>query len=219
MLILPGDRIQVARLFNFFLQGEQLAFDCALRQSQIFPDDISRRFFATQARQEKFHARVFRCGIGILAPKGIGRFSKNAAMESYRNQLESALAGGDLALSLLGMQIILEGLGDVALQHISDGCGPRGIGFSRIRRMALGQEDAHHNFGIRRFLAFFAGEAEAVETNRTHFDDYYGQLQNIIESVAPLFEHFDEDPLQYLKEFESSLPEFFQPESTPLKVA
>jgi len=58
MTLLPGESIQIARLFQFFLQAEQLAHDCARRQSEIFPDRVSRNFFATQARQEKFHARV-----------------------------------------------------------------------------------------------------------------------------------------------------------------
>jgi hypothetical protein len=214
MFIIPGDRIQVARLFDFFLQGEVLAYDCALSQSEKFPDVTSRRFFKAQGRHEKFHAQVFRCGIGILAPKGIGRSSKNAAMESYRYLIESSLARNDLALSLLGMQIGLEGLGNVALKHISDGFGPRDIGFDRIRKMIEGQEDAHQAYGLQRFMMFFDSEAEIPETYHQHFEEYYHLLKDMMASVGMLFEHFNENPQQYLAEFNAKLPDFLRPTAT-----
>ena len=42
MLLASEERLQIARLFNFLLQGEQLAFDCATKQVELFEDAASK---------------------------------------------------------------------------------------------------------------------------------------------------------------------------------
>jgi len=207
MFLLPTEHRQIARLFDFLLQGEQLAFDCASAQMQLFEDRASRNFLRNQARQEKFHYRVFKSGIGILAPKGISGTPGTRQMQSYRRVLEAALKRGDRAETLLGMQVLLEGLGDVTLQHIGAGFGRRRLQFlcRRVRHLVTGQEDAHHSFGLRRLRSLMQ-EEPASEAIARRSQDYLELLEQLLGSVADLFEYFDEDPEIYKKEFQQSLP-------------
>ncbi len=136
MFLLPDESKQIARLFNFFLQGELLATDCARMQKNIFSDKYSKQFLSRQVRQEQFHTKVFKAGIGILMPRGVGGRVGLETIQNYRKLLEEALLRGDQAESLLGMQIILEGLGDVVLKKISMGFPTRGLNFQRVRKMS-----------------------------------------------------------------------------------
>jgi hypothetical protein len=209
MFVLPTEHRQIARLFDFLLQGEQLAFDCASAQMHLFEDRASRNFLRNQARQEKFHYRVFNSGIGILAPKGISGTPGTREMQSYRRLLEDALKRGDRAETLLGMQVLLEGLGDVTLQHIGAGFERRRLKFlcRRVRQLVAGQEDAHHSFGLRRLRTLMRDEPAAEAISRRS-QDYLELLEQLLGSVAVLFEYFDEDPELYKREFQQSLPEW-----------
>ena len=92
------------------MQGERLAVDCAQVQAKIFADAKLCRFLTNQARQERFHAQVFKAGIGILMPKGVEKPAGSVAMHHYRRLLEDALARKDAMETLLGMQVVLEAL-------------------------------------------------------------------------------------------------------------
>jgi hypothetical protein len=201
------ERRQIARLFNFLLQGEQLAFDCASKQSMIFDDRISRRFLKAQARQEALHAKIFKAGIGILTPRGIGEPLAKKQMNEYRRLLEANLEHGHRAESLLGMQIIFEGLGDITLTRISDGFPTRGLAFRRVRHLIVGQEDAHHSFGLRRF------QQELGSTNRDinkliHQSQLHLEvLDTILIAIRSFFEYFEEDAGEYLGELIAMMPD------------
>lgn len=209
MNLLPTEHRQIARLFDFLLQGEQLAFDCASAQATLFDDRASQKFLRNQARQEKFHYHVFKSGIGILAPKGISGTPGKLEMQSYRRLLEAALRRGDRAETLLGMQVLLEGLGDVALKHISAGFETRHLQFlcRRVRHLVAGQEDAHHSFGLRRLDALMQ-QPELAEAMRQRSQDYLELLDRLLDSVAELFDFFGEEPQCYKREFQQSLPEW-----------
>lgn len=209
MFILPREHRQIARLFDFLLQGEQLAFDCASQQIHLFEDRASQNFFRNQAHQEKIHYRVFKSGIGILAPKGISGTPGKKAMRSYRQLLEAALQRGDQAETLLGMQVLLEGLGDITLKHIDAGFEQRRLQFlcQRVRHLIVGQEDAHHSFGVRR-LQLCLQDAAVAESLTRRSQNYFEILEQLLESVADLFEYFDENPQLYIDEFQQSLPDW-----------
>jgi hypothetical protein len=213
MILLPGKHQHTARLFHFLLQGEQLAFDCASQQIRLFEDRASRNFLRNQARQEKFHLRVFKSGIGVLAPRGISGAPGVKAMGTYRRLLEEALGRGDRAETLLGLQVLLEGLGDVTVKHIDSGFGHRKLEFlcRRIRHLITAQEDAHHSFGIKRLQQCFAG-APLPEHIISRSEDYLELLEQLVNSCADLFAHFDEDPRQYREEFYQDLPAWLRGE-------
>ncbi|NKB36102.1 MAG: hypothetical protein GKR93_02885 [Gammaproteobacteria bacterium] len=206
MLPASDERKQIARLFNFLLMGEQLAHDCARRQSLIFEDTPSRRFLQAQARQEALHAKIFKAGIGILAPRGIGEPLAQTEMSQYRSLLESALDRGDKLESLLGMQILLEGMGDVALKRISSGFASRNLAFNRVRKLIVGQEDAHHNFGLRRFQQLIGSQASEWQGMRYQSELYLEVLNNMLHTLQPFFEFFDEHAEDYIDELQGMLP-------------
>ena len=214
MFLLPDESKQVARLFNFFLQGELLATECARKQIHIFSDKYSKRFLIRQARQELFHTKVFKAGIGILMPRGVGEPVGLTSMQSYRRLLEAALQRGDQAESLLGMQIILEGLADVALKKISMGFPTRGLNFRRVRKIITAQEDAHHLFGIRRLSQLIDQDENILPSLLIRAEDYIELTESLMASVAELFEYFDEEPAQYLQEFHQALPAWLMEKKT-----
>ncbi len=207
MLLASEERRQIARLFNFLLQGEQLAFDCATRQAQLFQQTAASRFLLSQARQEATHVRIFKAGIGILAPRGVGEPLGKVAMARYRSLLGSALDKGEQAESLLGMQIILEGLGDIALHRISAGIPARGLAFHRVRQLLVVQEDAHHRFGLRQFQNLMALQPDEADTIYRRAEDYLALAEELVCSIRPLFEYFDEDPRDYISELQRSIPQ------------
>ncbi len=198
---------KIARLFAFLLQGERLAFDCVSKQVLLFDDKPSQKFLKNQARQEKFHCQVFKAGIGITAPRGVSNVPGGKEMQIYMRLLTEALERGDQAETLLGAQIILEGLGNVAIRHIDAGFELRGIGSicQRVRYLILSQEDAHHAFGLQRFKANF-GDGPVPDYLIKRSQDYFNLLKSLMLSVSELFFYFDEQAEQYTEELYADLP-------------
>lgn len=209
-MFLPADeRQQISRLFAFLLQGEQLAYDCASKQAIFFNDKTSQKFLKNQARQERFHCQVFKSGVGILSPRGVSNVPGQQEMQAYRQLLSEALDRGDQAESLLGMQIIMEGLGDVAVKHISAGFDYRDVGFMchRVRHLILGQEDAHHAFGLQRFKSLHNNKP-IPDYLIQRSQDYLELLESLMGSVSELFDYFDEQAELYVEEFYADLPDW-----------
>ena len=215
MFLAKTDKDHISQLFAFLLEGEQLAFDCASTQASFFTDASSKKFLLNQARQEKFHYRVFKSGVGILAPRGVRNIPGKKEFLTYRRLLTEALDRQDRAESLLGMQIIMEGLGDVAVNHISAGFDYRNIGFmcQRVRHLVLGQEDAHHQFGITRFHACLPGD-NIPDYLLKRSQDYLELVNSLMHSVSELFDHFDENAVEYLEEFYADLPDWISVQRT-----
>ena len=207
MRLASEERRQISRLFNFLLQGEQLAFDCASKQSIIFENDVSRRFLKAQARQEALHTKIFKAGIGILTPRGSGEPIAKRQMNDYRKLLDSNLERGHRAESLLGMQIIFEGLGDIALTRISDGFPTRGLAFRRVRHLIVGQEDVHHSFGLRRFQQELGSTNRDINKLNHQSQLHLEVLDTILIAVKPFFEYFEEDSGEYMGELLSMMPD------------
>src|SRR5712691_8943519 len=106
-----------------------------------------RRFLAGQARQEALHAAVFQGAIAWLAPRHLSACPLLPALERYRALIEDAIRRGRFLETVLAEQVILEGLGEAILGRIEAGLVKRKAGFSRLRRILLHQEEAHHDFG------------------------------------------------------------------------
>jgi len=209
MFILPDERHHIARMFAFLLQGEQLARDCSRRQIELFEDQAAKKFLRNQSRQEQFHSSVFKAGVGVLAPRGISGIPGQKQMSDYRRLVEEALQRGDAMESLLAMQIILEGLGDVLVKRIDAGFELRGMGIlcRRVRHLIVGQEDAHHAFGVNRFKQSFEHQ-EVPDYLLERSQVYLGLLDELVASVSPLFIYFDESVEDYMCEFYAELPDY-----------
>lgn len=206
----PDEPLQIARLLGFLQQGEWLARDIAARQAHLATCPALRRFFAMQSRQEAFHAAVFQNAVHWLAPRGV-RPPAPEPLAQYRAGIEAALARGDVAESLLALQVLFEALGDVVLQAIDAGIEWRGGGFARLRRVLRAQEQAHHAFGVRALDGLIASGQDSMERLRGQSGVYFGLIDGMCRALADLFAGFDENPADYLQRFHDRLPAWTRP--------
>ena len=145
-----GRELRIARLFNVLWHGERMACAIAMRQARVCREPKARRFFALQATQEALHATVFHAAATLLAPRGrLLRTPAIAALDDYRRRLDDDLAAGDLTGSVVGLQVVLEGLGDVVLKRLNPELNRHGARFAPWQKLLLAQEDIHHAFGCR----------------------------------------------------------------------
>src|SRR5262245_64320873 len=112
------------------------------------------------------HARVFQGAIAWLAPRYLRNTTILPALEDYRKLLFDALARKDLIETVLAEQVILEGLGEAILTRIEAGLVKRAAPYSRLRRIMLYQEEAHHGFGRRLERAMADGHTDTVSLRR-----------------------------------------------------
>jgi hypothetical protein len=206
MLVRPDERVPIARLLTFLEYGERLAHDCAKAQAALAAEKGQQRFLLSQARQESAHAWVFQGAIGWLAPKHIGDNPFLPALEQYRALLEDALQRRDFPETLLAEQVILEGLGEAILARIEEGLAKRDAPFSRLRRMLLHQEEAHHDFGRRMLDQAFAVGATSPDHLRARAQEYLALTDRMVSTLGDLFASIDEDPQLYMARAKSYLP-------------
>lgn len=146
----PGSELRIARLFNVLQHAERIACAVAMRQARLCRAPRARRFFALQASQEALHATVFHVATTLLAPRRHSLLTPAfAVLDDYRRRLESDLAAGDLDASVVGLQVVLEGLGDVVLKRLNPELNRHGARFAPWRQLILAQEDSHHAFGCK----------------------------------------------------------------------
>ena len=207
MFIAPDHRRSAARLFALLHAGELVAERVASRQATLVEDPIAKRFCRGQARQEAFHSRVFGTVIHVLCPKGV-RNLQLPTMPKYQALLDDALARGDLAESLMGQQVILESFGEVLLTAIDRGIQKRGLGFGRLRRVILAQEEAHHATGERLLEETIADHPTKRHMLQTRAADYLELIEEMFTVGAPLFTAFNEDPAEYRRQFNAKLPDW-----------
>jgi hypothetical protein len=197
MLIRGDERQQVARLLALLVQGERHAHDCARAQARLVEDRSMARFLVNQARQETVHARVLTAGMLCLAPRGVAPGAEIRLLERYRRLLDDAIGRRDLNETLLAQQVILEGLADAVLGCLDVGMELRNLGFRRLRRTIIGQEAAHHSFGVRRLQEAVGDDGEEQRRLAHRAAIYLALVDDIIDELAGVMELFHEDPVHY----------------------
>ncbi|WHZ22777.1 MAG: hypothetical protein OJF47_001889 [Nitrospira sp.] len=206
MLVLPDERVPIARLLSFLEQGERMAHTCARAQVALAPDATAQRFLTTQAKQEAMHAMVFQGAIAWLAPRHLGDAPFLPALEDYRRLLDDAIRRGDWLESILAEQVILEGLGEAILTRIETGMEKRGAPFQKLRRTLLRQEEVHHGFGRRGLeQALMDGRADPDRLRR-QADGYLELTETMVLTLAQLFETIDEDAAVWAADVRGFLP-------------
>lgn len=195
------EKKHIARFLSFLLSGEKIAHRCSAEQARICEDGPTKRFLRTQSRQEKFHAATFQSAILCLTPKGVSNPAKSQ-LQQYESLLNEATKKHDLYTSIVGLQVVLEGMGEIALSHFDRGIRNRGNGYQKIRSAILSQEDSHHIFG----LDFLKTSASSANTT-TRTGDYLFLIEDMLTSLHGLFDFFDEDSSNYLSQFHHSLPD------------
>ena len=202
MNIASDEKKHIARLLNFLLSGEKVAHCCSARQASLCGDGAMKRFLVNQSRQEKFHAMTFQSAILWLAPKGVS-IPAQKQMQQYESILLQATENDELLDSIVGLQVILEGMGDIVLSHFDTGIKQRDIGFQKIRRAILAQEDSHHEFGIN-----YLNMNSKPASNSSQISNYLSLINEMLDSVQGLFDYFNEDINQYRSEFDYILPKW-----------
>jgi hypothetical protein len=206
MVVLPDERVPIARLLTFLEHGERMAHACAKAQATLAPDTKAQRFLTTQARQEAIHAVVFQGAIAWLAPRHLGEAPFLPALEEYRRLLDGALARGDWFESVLAEQVILEGLGEAILTRIDRGMDKRQAPFRSLRRMLLHQEEAHHGFGRRVLEQAMAEGMIDANALRRRAPDYLALTESMVLTLCHLFETIDEDASAWAADVRTFLP-------------
>ena len=206
MLLPAGERQHFARLLRILMFGEHLAERCARRQAQIATDPALQRFFLAQARQEKFHALVFHHSALWLAPKGTVHPPSFAPLQQYEALLEEALHRRDLAETLLAQQVMIDGLGEVILRRLDTAMTRHGWGLTRLRRLLLNQEQAHHHFGLRQLERCVANDVTAQDRLQRRAPAYLALIEQMLEDFQDAFAFFDENLGEFLHDVQRDLP-------------
>ena len=79
--------------------------------------------------------------------------------------------------------------------------------------MILGQEDAHHSFGLARFDALLENQP-IPDRLQQRSQDYLELLESLVYSLSDLFHYFDENSADYLNEFQAGLPDWISVQHT-----
>jgi len=207
----PDERVPMARLLKFLELGEQLAHDSAKAQAALAPGIKEQRFLLGQARQESYHALIFRGAIAWLAPRHLGDSPLLPALARYRQLIESSVNARDWYETLLAEQIILEGLGEALLYRIEEGLMKRQAPFGRLRRILLHQEEAHHGFGLRLIGRALDEGHISVEQLRAKAPVYLALTHEMVMSLAELFDSIDEDVTAWASDVNRYLPAWLLP--------
>lgn len=171
-------RLKFSRLIGVLCAGEELAARVALSQSRLAPEPWMRRALEAQARQERGHTRAA-AGVATLVG-GRGRAPAVFALLGVR--LEADLEAGNLAGSLIGLQGVVEHLGETLLERLGHHTHPGGALLHPLREHILAQEHGHARLGARCLVALtVTGQDQAVA-------DYAGLGLETARAVADLLE-------------------------------
>ncbi len=139
---------QLARLMEVLHQGETLAAATAARQSRLAPVPWMRHALQVQAAQERNHAALARVAAHLTGASPVLTGTPDV-VAALRQRLDHDLATGDLACSLLGLQGVVEHMGEVLLEQLGNQVHPAGAVLHALRRKVLAQEHGHVQLGAR----------------------------------------------------------------------
>ena len=109
---------------------------------------------------------------------------------------------------LVGQQVVLEHLGQVVLARLDAEVSRRGLGFVRLQRTVLRQEQAHHAFGSRLVNSQLQAQQFDLAEMQTLVEGYVELADDILVEVSPLLESLDEDVEAYRRELRRDLPQW-----------
>lgn len=189
----------LASLFSLLAEGEALAARAAREQAEFCSELRQQRFFRAQARQEQFHHLVF----GRAAAFFGGTRSSNRALAAYVRKVEHALQNQALFESVIAVQVVLEGLGEVMLKRLDAGIAKRGLGFTRLRRLILEQEKSHHRFGESLIVEW----QEQATQMRCISSPYLDLVDEVIDEAHLITDFLHLDPAILRTEVRATLPQ------------
>ncbi len=201
---------ELARAATLLEAAERLALHAASAQTAIVREPRAARFFALQARQEAFHARVFATTAAFLAPGPALAHPGEAALAAYRARLDGDLGAGDLWSSVVGVQVALEALGAAVLEELEGRLVRHLPALAPLHRVLARQEAAHHAFGLQRVERARASGELAGPRARAAAADYRGLATGLLAACAELLDGLGETAAPYAARFEALLPAWFR---------
>lgn len=205
MLIRPGARAEIGRLFACLQYGEELAHDCASSQEHLAPERW-RSSIARQSRQELQHARIFSRATSVIAPLRPPPVPR--PLKIFRTRLEGACARGDLLETLVGQQIVLESFGELVLSRMDRKFDQYGLGFKRVRKVLLHQEQGHLAFGGRAVRDLVQTGTTTVSQVRALSIPYLSLVDGILDELQPVFDVVHADSAEFKSAMRLRLPEW-----------
>ena len=198
----------LAHLFDFLQLGEELAGNAARLQAQYIQPTSPKtaKFLRAQSRQESFHRHVFSNAVRLLDKKYVRPTGTERVFQAYYQQVDDALSQGHFAETLFGIQVMLEGVGEVVLENLEQGLVKREAGLQRIRRIILNQEKAHHGFGLRQLEHFMVHENISRDEMKQRSQDFQALGWQLLDDMAPVFVGLDEDQGCYARAVAQELP-------------
>ncbi len=200
------ERRALYRLLIVMAQGERVAMDGANRQAEIAPTRSARRFLRSQARHEGFHAWVFDQACHLLSPKSIRYGDIPKELWHWQRQIRDAVRRGDFPQSVLLQQVFLEGLGQVFLKRMDLQLVLRGDHLARLRRLILGQEAKHHQFGLQLIEQLTVMDPEITDRLRRRSGELFAQAEALLFNLSESFDILDGDPVDYQNELRQAVP-------------
>lgn len=147
MLIAPDRARRLARLVRVLAAGEGLAARVAAAQSRRADRQQLRRALALQAEQETGHFQIAqRLCDALPEPQGCG--PALAALARLERRIGRDLDAGALASSVVGLQGVVEHLGEALLERLD----PARYGLTALgplHRKILAQERGHLRLGAQ----------------------------------------------------------------------
>ena len=175
---------RVAQLIEVLRQGEILAAHAAQRQSRIAPLPWMRRALEIQAAQERSHVALASVAAGIAGFTHCRGAMPNL-IAPLQQQLERDLDAGNLAASLLGLQGVIEHLGETLLEQLGKHAHPAGAPLHALRRKVLAQEHGHVQLGARCLQTLAPGmeQADALNSYRALGRDAAVQMTGLLDDA------------------------------------
>lgn len=147
MLIAPDRTRRLARLVRVLAAGEGLAARVAAEQSRRAGRERLRCALALQAEQETGHFRIAqRLCDALPEPQACG--PALATLAQIERRIERDFAAGALASTAVGLQGVVEHLGEVLLEKLEP--ARHGLpGLELLHRKILAQERGHLRLGAQ----------------------------------------------------------------------
>ncbi len=200
----------LARAATLLEAAERLALHAASGQEAIARAPRAARFFALQARQEAFHARVFAAAATFLAPGATLPHPGQAALTAYRARLDRDLDAGDLWSSVIGTQVGLEALGRAVLGELEEGLARHLPVLAPLHRVLSRQEAAHHAFGVELVQRAAACGELSAPLARAAAGDYRSLATGLLAACSEMLDALGASPAPFAARFEALLPTWFR---------
>lgn len=191
-------RLNLSRLIGVIHAGEDLAAKVASRQARLAAESWMRRALEIQAIQERGHAAA---AAAVAAMVGIDRRAPRV-LTPIGVRLEADLDTGDLTASLLGLQGVVEHLGQALLERLGRHPHPGGALLHALRERVLAQERGHTRLGAKCLAALAVTDSRSRDQALA---DYEALGLETAYAVAALFDDARLDADGYWREVQAQL--------------